>query len=544
MEKGADDFGMTGPDADYLWLAWDTVDMSLLTEKTDSTYRKKLLNGMGTIRMLDQFAVKGEEDAFLQSWKSQNATFVKRLNELNPIQVTEEDVLMKNDVPGYYHIEDDYFTKRDLPSLYSSYIYDSVISIGTAACMADSSRRDLQMVKWPNTGTSNALFNQLVTVEFEGASGSVILHNEELYNRNAETIPFGMYNLRLKDDDTFDSVLTSVKLPGSNTWSRAGEGRHFIYADGTTNPPILKTAEVEDNTVIYVVIGFVCAGVVAAILVYLFVRHKRKQSDSIWSVVPSELKFHQPPEVIGQGTFGLVVLAEYRGTQVAVKRVIPVVKGSKSKNGSGLSGGGNSLGSDFFLSNILRRSETTSSTDSGHSSEDTVERGIVSGTFETSSHQKNWLPMANNETKLQRKLRADFIKEMRYLSKLRHPCVTTVMGAVIASKYDPMLVMEYMDHGSLYDLLHNETLLLDGDLVLPILRDIAQGLRFLHAANPQVIHGDLKAANVLVDSKFRAKVADFGLSQKKVLGATGTPYWYVSKLSPFSSSVETFYTHK
>ena len=51
-----------------------------------------------------------------------------------------------------------------------------------------------------------------------------------------------------------------------------------------------------------------------------------------------------------------------------------------------------------------------------------------------------------------------------------------------------MLVMEFMDHGSLHDLLHNETLLLDGDLVLPILRDIAQGLRFLHAANPTVIH--------------------------------------------------------
>lgn len=61
-------------------------------------------------------------------------------------------------------------------------------------------------------------------------------------------------------------------------------------------------------------------------------------------------------------------------------------------------------------------------------------------------------------------------------------------GAVIAKKHDPMLVMEYMDHGSLHDLLHNETLLLDGDLVLPILRDIAQGLRFLHAANPTVIH--------------------------------------------------------
>jgi len=92
-------------------------------------------------------------------------------------------------------------------------------------------------------------------------------------------------------------------------------------------------------------------------------------------------------------------------------------------------------------------------------------------------------------------------------------------------KEEPMLVMEFMDHGSLYDLLHNETMAIEGELLLPILQDIAKGVRFLHAADPQVIHGDLKAQNILVDSKFRAKVADFGLSQKKQVGATGTPYW-------------------
>ena len=63
-----------------------------------------------------------------------------------------------------------------------------------------------------------------------------------------------------------------------------------------------------------------------------------------------------------------------------------------------------------------------------------------------------------------------------------------------------------MEHGSLYDLLHNETMAIEGELLLPILRDISQGVRFLHAADPQVIHGDIKAQNILVDNRFRAKV--------------------------------------
>ena len=103
-------------------------------------------------------------------------------------------------------------------------------------------------------------------------------------------------------------------------------------------------------------------------------------------------------------------------------------------------------------------------------------------------------------------------------------------GAVIGGKEELMLVMEYMDHGSLFDLLQNDTLLLEGEILLPILRDVAQGMRFLHAATPQVIHADLKAQNVLVDSKFRAKVSDFGLSQKRQVGAIGTPYWMAPEL--------------
>lgn len=119
---------------------------------------------------------------------------------------------------------------------------------------------------------------------------------------------------------------------------------------------------------------------------------------------------------------------------------------------------------------------------------------------------------------------------MRHLSKLRHPCITTVMGAIIEDQTEPALVMEYMDRGSLHDLLHNETFAIDGGVLLPILQDICKGLRFLHCADPSVIHGDLKSANILIDNKFRAKIADFGLTQKKAMGVAGTPYWMSPEL--------------
>ena len=95
---------------------------------------------------------------------------------------------------------------------------------------------------------------------------------------------------------------------------------------------------------------------------------------------------------------------------------------------------------------------------------------------------------------------------------------------------------EYMNHGSLHDIIHNETMALDGEIVLNILRDIAQGIRFLHCATPPIVHGDLKSANVLVDSNFKAKVADFGLALQQPGSARGTPYWMAPELLRGESS--------
>ena len=90
-----------------------------------------------------------------------------------------------------------------------------------------------------------------------------------------------------------------------------------------------------------------------------------------------------------------------------------------------------------------------------------------------------------------------------------------------------------MEHGSLYDILHNETMVIEGELLLPILRDISQGVRFEHSATPQVIHGEWQPQGPEYFGGYEIqcqKVAGFGLSQKENLGGTGTPYWMAPEL--------------
>ena len=87
------------------------------------------------------------------------------------------------------------------------------------------------------------------------------------------------------------------------------------------------------------------AAVLSAAVAFVYVERRKKHADSVWRVKPSELRFDEPPEIIGRGTFGLVLLAEYREAQVAVKRVIPPRAGRRWELRMKLFGWGDGRGS-------------------------------------------------------------------------------------------------------------------------------------------------------------------------------------------------------
>ncbi|KAL1205581.1 putative receptor-like protein kinase [Cardamine amara subsp. amara] len=117
----------------------------------------------------------------------------------------------------------------------------------------------------------------------------------------------------------------------------------------------------------------------------------------------------------------------------------------------------------------------------------------------------------------------EFQNELQILGGLKSYFLVTLLG-YCDEKNHRFLIYEYMPNKSLQELLFNE----DGDSCLnwerrfSIILDVAKALEFMHfGCDPPVIHGDIKPSNVLLDSEFRAKISDFGLSRVKVEGGYG-----------------------
>ncbi|KAL8603623.1 hypothetical protein ACOMHN_005565 [Nucella lapillus] len=91
---------------------------------------------------------------------------------------------------------------------------------------------------------------------------------------------------------------------------------------------------------------------------------------------------------------------------------------------------------------------------------------------------------------------------------LLHPNLCRFMGASIKPGY-LYILFEYCHKGSLIDLIQNETMCLNWSFRFSMLADVARGMAFLHKHD--MIHGNLKSSNCVVDDRWICKVTDFGL---------------------------------
>lgn len=121
------------------------------------------------------------------------------------------------------------------------------------------------------------------------------------------------------------------------------------------------------------------------------------------------------------------------------------------------------------------------------------------------------------------KAEMEFAVEVEILGRVRHKNLLSLRG-YCAEGQERLIVYDYMPNLSLLSHLHGQFAsdgLLDWQRRVNIAIGSAEGIAYLHHyATPHIIHRDVKASNVLLNSDFEAQVADFGFAKLIPEGAT------------------------
>ncbi|OZJ04965.1 hypothetical protein BZG36_01730 [Bifiguratus adelaidae] len=135
--------------------------------------------------------------------------------------------------------------------------------------------------------------------------------------------------------------------------------------------------------------------------------------------------------------------------------------------------------------------------------------------------------------------------EISLLKDLDHPNIVQYLGFDITDEY-ANIFLEYVSGGSIASILHKVGAL-DEAITRNFTRQILLGLDYLHERN--ILHRDIKGANILVDQDGVCKISDFGLSKKNhdaydpesKMSFQGSIFWMapeVVKNQPYSAKID------
>ncbi|KAK8957969.1 putative receptor-like protein kinase [Platanthera zijinensis] len=113
-----------------------------------------------------------------------------------------------------------------------------------------------------------------------------------------------------------------------------------------------------------------------------------------------------------------------------------------------------------------------------------------------------------------KRLRHAFLMELDVLPRLHHPNIVGLLGYCDEREDQGVLILDYISNGSLYEKLHGVAAVLPWGRRTSIAYRLAKALHYLHDdCELHIVHGDIKASNVLLDGTLNPVLCDFGCSR-------------------------------
>ncbi|CAL8071978.1 unnamed protein product [Calicophoron daubneyi] len=109
------------------------------------------------------------------------------------------------------------------------------------------------------------------------------------------------------------------------------------------------------------------------------------------------------------------------------------------------------------------------------------------------------------------KTQQDFLKEATTMKQMKHPNIVRFIGMITLSE-PHMIIMEFMDKGSLDRYLQSIDEELPFTRLVQMLCDVCAGMKYI--SEKGYVHRDLAARNVLVGKNVQCKISDFGMARK------------------------------